>query len=135
MKPLVWVHADSMSRFTPPFRKYPDAPAVFVLDPEQMQADISTVYRTAFLCESALELMCEIRGGDTTSEVLWAARARGCDTVVTVDSPDPEIRRVCKELRKSIHVEVLPASESAGSKEIDLRSFTGYWKSATPQLI
>jgi hypothetical protein len=66
-----------------------------------------------------------VRKGDTTSELLWAARATGCDTIVTTQSPDPGFDRVCQELRKSVKLEVLPA-ESAG--DIDLRQFEGYWK-------
>jgi hypothetical protein len=132
MKPLVWVHADSLSRVAAPFRMYPEAPAVFVLDTEGMQADEASIGQTMFLYESALELPCEVRRGDTTSEVLWTARARGCDSIVTLDSPDPEFQRVCQELRKSLRVDVLPAT---AAPEIDVRQFKGFWNSATFDLV
>ena len=133
MKPLVWVHEDSLSRVAAPFRMYPDAPAVFVLDTEGMTADDASIGRAMFLYQSALELPCEIRRGDTTSEVLWTARARGCDRVVTLDSPDPEFRRVCRELSKSLRVDVIPAA--ATTPEIDVRQFQGFWKAAHFDLV
>lgn len=126
MKPMIWVHADCMSSVALPFRRFPNAASVFVLDPELVDADEWALKRIAFLYESALDLGSEVRKGDTTSELLWAARAGGCDTIVTVDSPDPAFQRVCSELRKSVKVEVLPAGDSPG--EIDLRRFSGYWK-------
>ena len=133
MKPLLWVHEDSMNRAAAPFRMYPEAPAVFVLDTEGMPADEASIGRTMFLYQSALELPCEVRRGDTTTEVLWTARARGCDRVVTLDSPDPEFRRICRELSKSLRVDIIPAATD--SPEIDVRKFMGFWKSSHFDLV
>ena len=93
MKPMIWAHADCLSRSATPFRRYPGAVSVFILDPGPMDADEAELKRIGFLYESALELGCAVRRGDTTSELLWAARAGGCDTIVTADSPDPAFRR------------------------------------------
>ena len=125
MKPMIWAHADCLNRFATPFRRFPEAASVFVLDPDQVGTNDWAWQRAAFLYESALDLGCEVRKGDTTSELLWAARAGGCDTIVTTDSPDPGFQRVCAELRKSVKLEVLPVD---GTADIDLRQFDGYWK-------
>ena len=133
MKPLIWAHADCLSRSSAPFRRYPRAVSVFILDAEPMDAGEAELKRIGFLYESAVELGCNVRRGDTASELLWAVRASGCDTIVTADSPDPAFRRVCGELRKSVNVEILPAdSDHCGG--IDLRQFAGYWKNSDPEL-
>jgi hypothetical protein len=134
MKPMIWAHADCLSRFAAPFRRFPDAASVFIIDPDQIDADDWAMKRIAFLYESAVDLGCEVRRGDTTSELLWAARASGCDTIVTLNSPDPAFRRVCDELRKSVKVEVLPAESADTPGVIDLRQFAGYWKKSDPYL-
>ena len=129
MKKMIWAHADCLNRLAPPFREFPEAESVFVLDPEQMDSDDWALKRIVFLYESALDIGCEVRKGDTTSELLWAARASGCDTIVTAESPDPAFQRICTELRKSVKLEVLPAKATdVESPEIDLRQYFGYWK-------
>jgi hypothetical protein len=125
MKPMIWAHADCLSRYATPFRRFPDAASVFVLDPEQVGSQDWAWQRAVFLYETALDIGCEVRKGDTTAELLWAARAAGCDTIVTADSPDPGFQRICTELRKSVRLEIVPVDDTGG---IDLRQFDGYWK-------
>ena len=127
MKTLIWAHADCLSRRSSPFRRFPEAASVYVLDPDQVGVDEWAWQRAAFLYESALDLGCQVRKGDTTAELLWAARAEGCDTIVTCPSADPTFDQVCAELRKSVKLEILPAPADT---DIDLRSFDGYWKRA-----
>lgn len=126
MKPMIWAHADCLSRSSNIFRRYPGAASVFVVDPDQLGLDHSELMRIGFLYESALDLGCEIRRGDTTSELLWAARAEGCDTIITTESHDPAFERVCNELRKSVKVLVIP--QQSADDCIDIRQFAGYWK-------
>jgi hypothetical protein len=135
MKTMIWAHADCLSLGASPFRRFPGSASVFVIDPEQAYADEGELKRIGYLYESALELGCEIRRGDTTSELLWAARASGCDTIVTAESPEPAFRRVCDELRKSVKVEVLPAASAELQSGIDLRKFAGYWKRSDPEFL
>jgi hypothetical protein len=135
MKPMIWAHADCLSLTASPFRKFPHAASVFVMDPEQIDANEIGLMRIGFLYETALDLGCEVRRGDTTSELLWAARAGGCDTIVTADSADPGFRRVCDELRKSVKLEILPADSANAHDGIDPRQFAGYWKKSNPEFL
>lgn len=126
MKPMIWAHSDCLDRSAAMFRRYPGVTSVFVIDPEQLVSDPGELLRVGFLFESALDLGCEIRRGDTTSELLWAARAGGCDTIVTSDSHDPAFQRVCAELRKSVKLVILPSRDVEDG--IDVRQFAGYWQ-------
>ena len=119
MNKLFWMHHDCLT--APPHE------AVYVFDDEQLRAAGWGLKRLMFVYECLLELPVEIRRGSTVAALLEFDRP-----LVTVDSPDPWIREVIRQLE----IEVLPAPTFVELKEpVDLKRFARYWKKAEALLL
>lgn len=128
-KPIIWVHGDCLSPYSPAFLAYPDAPAVFVWDDRLLAEWQISLKRVAFIYECLLELPVCIHRGHVTREIVTFARAQGAGRVVTVDSPSPRFRAICAHLEKHLPVEVLPVQPFADyDGPIDLKRFSRYWR-------
>jgi hypothetical protein len=129
--PIVWVHGDCLSPYSPALQKYPDAPAIWVWDDALLKEWQISLKRIVFIYECLLELPVVIRRGDVATEVAAFAKEHEADLVVTAESPSPRFKSICDDLEKSISVEVLavePFLDYDGY--IDLKRFSRYWKVA-----
>jgi deoxyribodipyrimidine photo-lyase len=161
-RPLVWVHEEALGPANPALRAHPEAPALAVLD-----ADWLAGHRTAaapplspepsagrrtreepgelppapgrirFLRECLAELPVAVRQGDGAAEVLAAARAFGCDGVVSTLPVDPRLRRLAARVAAELPLRLLAPAPFvdlpvAGPGAPDLRRFSRYWRRAEP---
>jgi hypothetical protein len=131
MKPLVWLHPDALSLSAPAWLRYPGAPALFVFDEAEIEAEQWTLKRIAFLYETLLELPCEIERGNVVERLL----ARRPGRIVTVDSVNPRFRGTVRELERAVPVEVIAAAPFVDYRgTLDLKRFARYWKRVEPIL-
>jgi hypothetical protein len=130
---LIWVHPDCLSASNPAFQKYPQAPALFVFDEEEIEAEAWSLKRIAFLYECLLEMPVEIRRGVVVAELTKALRALGLKKIVTVHSVNPRFAEQRRRLEMAIPVEVLPAVPFVDYRgTLDLKRFSRYWKRVEP---
>lgn len=129
--PVIWVHGDCLSPHGPALKAHPDAPAIWVWDDVLIEEWQLSLKRITFIYECLLELPIVIRRGDVAAEIVNFAAEHNSDLVVTAESPSPRFKDICKEIKCSIPVEVLPVEpffEYDGY--IDLKRFSRYWKVA-----
>lgn len=120
MKKLFWMHPDCLCS--------PPHDAVFIFDDDYMKVAGWGLKRLLFVYECLLELPVEILRGPTV-ETLRSLDAE----LVTVDSPDPWIREVIRQLKT---IEVLPPPVFVDLKEpVDLKRFSRYWRRAESRLL
>lgn len=134
-QPVVWVHGDCLSPYSPALKAYPDAPAIWVWDDALIEEWQLSLKRITFIYECLLELPVVIRRGEVAAEVVNFAKEHNVDLVVTVDSPSPRFKDICQEIERFVPVEVLavePFFEYDGY--IDLKRFSRYWKVAEQHL-
>lgn len=128
---MIWLHADCLSRDNPAFRLYPELPALFVFDEDEIAAEHWSLKRIAFLYETLLELPTAIERGNVVDQLL----AHKPDRIVTVASVNPRVQRQIRLLEASVTVEVLPADEFVDYRgTLDLKRFSRYWKRVEPIL-
>ncbi|MBZ2183719.1 MAG: hypothetical protein K7J46_03335 [Bryobacter sp.] len=131
MTPLLWLHPDCLSLSSPAWVRYPGAPALFVFDEAEIEAEQWTLKRIAFLYETLLELPCEIERGSVVERLLARRPAR----IVTVGSVNPRFRDAVRQLERAVPVEVLPAVPFVDYRgTLDLKRFARYWKRVEPIL-
>jgi len=133
--PVVWVHGDCLNPYGSALKAYPDALAIWVWDDALIEEWELSLKRITFIYECLLELPVIIRRGDVGSEVVAFAKEHNAALVVTVESPSPRFNTICKEIERSLPVEVLalePFFEYDGY--IDLKRFSRYWKVAERHL-
>lgn len=131
MTPLIWLHPDCLSASCPSWQKYPCAPALFVFDEAEIEAEQWSLKRVAFLYETLLELPCEIERGDVVARLL----ARRPQKIVTVSSPNPRFKDQVRRLEAAVPVEVLPPVPFVDYRgSLDLKRFSRYWKRVEPVL-
>lgn len=133
--PIVWVHGDCLSPYSPALKAYPEAPAIWVWDDALIEEWQLSLKRLTFIYECLLELPIVIRRGNVASEIVTFAKENNKDLVVTTESPSPRFNTICKEIEPFVTVEVLavePFFEYDGY--IDLKRFSRYWKVAQRQL-
>jgi hypothetical protein len=129
MTDLIWLHPDCLAADNPAYLNSPGAPALFVFDEDEIEAEGWSLKRIAFLYETLLELPCEIARGQVVEELL----ARQPGRIVTVDSVNPRFRAYVQQLRKQAPVEVLPAAPFVDYPgHLDLKRFSRYWKRVEP---
>lgn len=138
---LIWVHPDCLSASNPAFQKYQQAPALFVFDEEEIEAEAWSLKRIAFLYECLLEMAVdrtvhgtvEIRRGVVVTELSNALRSLGLKKIVTVNSVNPRFAEQRRRLETAIAVEVLPAVPFVDYRgNLDLKRFSRYWKRVEP---
>jgi hypothetical protein len=134
-KPIIWVHGDCLNPHSPAFELYPDAPAIFVWDDKLLEEYQISLKRIMFIYECLLELPVTIKRGHVTREIVDFARAHGADRIVTVESPSPRFRAICRHMVKHLPVEVLPLEPFIDyDGPLDLKRFSRYWRVAQKHL-
>jgi len=130
-QPIVWIHGDCLSPYSPPLQLYPDAPAIWVWDEELIEEWQLSLKRITFIYECLLELPVTIRRGDVASEVISFAREHNADGVVTTESPSPRFNNICESIECSLTLQVLPVEPFVKYDGfIDLKRFSRYWRIA-----
>ncbi len=130
-KTIVWVHGDCLSPYNPGLQQYPNTPAIWVWDEALIEEWQLSLKRLTFIYECLLELPVVIRRGDVAQEILAFAKEHDANLVVTANSPSPRFDDICKEMERSLAVQVLevePFFDYDGY--IDLKRFSRYWKVA-----
>lgn len=130
-KSIVWVHGDCLSPYSPALKECPDVAAIWVWDDALLAEWQIGLKRIAFIYECLLELPVVIRRGNVADEVVAFAKEHNADLVVTAESPSPRFDAICKEIERSVAIEVLaiePFLDYDGY--IDLKRFSRYWKVA-----
>jgi hypothetical protein len=125
---LAWMHADCLHAGWLP----PDAEAIYIFDDAQLASADWGLKRIMFVYETLLELPVEIRRGPLVETLLVLEP----ELIITVDTPDPWLRHSVDQLRRSTHVDVLPAPvfvELDG--RVDLKRFSRYWSKAERKLL
>jgi hypothetical protein len=131
MSAVIWIHPYCLSASNPAFRAHPGAPAVFVWDEEEIEAEQWTLKRLVFTAESLRDLNVEIRRGGVPAEVQRFAAEHAAAEIVTVADPSPRIRRQAAALGAC----VLPADPFVDYRgTLDLKRFARYWKRVEPVL-
>lgn len=134
-QPVVWVHGDCLSPYSPALRAHPDAPAIWIWDDALIEEWQLSLKRLTFIYECLLQLPVVIRRGDVAQEVLAFAKEHNAASVVTTESPSPRFDIICHEIESSLPVEVLPLEPFFDyDGYIDLKRFSRYWKVAERHL-
>jgi len=129
----VWVHEEALGAANPALLAHPEAPALAVLDAAWLAG--RSAGRIRFLRECLAELPVGVREGDGATEVLAAARALGCDGVVSSQPVDPRLRRLGARVAAELPLQLLEpepfvALPLEGQGGPDLRRFSRYWRQA-----
>ena len=126
--PIIWVHGDNLHQQSSAFRRYPNAPAIFVFDQPTLNLYDLSLKRVMFLYESLLELPVEIRIGRTVADVLTFAREHQADGIITMTSEAVGFRRRVQKLRAHLPVQVLSDRAIVDDEQAyDLRRFMRFW--------
>jgi deoxyribodipyrimidine photo-lyase len=134
-RPLVWVHEEALGAANPALLAHPDAPALAVLDAAWLAG--RSPGRLRFLQQCLADLPLEVREGDGAAELLAAARALGCDGVVSSQPVDPRLRQLAAQVAAELPLQLLEpepfvALPLQGQGAPDLRRFSRYWRQAEP---
>ena len=134
---LVWVHEDCLRPEGPALGRYPNSPAVAVLDERALDRAGATLKQIVFVYECLLEMpRVAVIKGDTVETLVATARKMGCGRVATAESASPEVSRVCRELEErgfaTEEVGDAPFVELSVEEErkLDLKRFSRYWRRA-----
>lgn len=128
-QPIIWVHADCLSPYSPAFSAYPGAPALFIWDEELLASYQLSLKRIVFIYECLLELPVTIRRGAVVSELLAFAAEHAADAVITVASPSPRFQALRTSISQQLPVTVLPVEPFAVAQgKLDLKRFSRYWR-------
>jgi len=139
-RPLVWLTLDAVSATSPAAAAFPDAPRLFVVDPEWLAAERPSLNRLVFLCECLADVPgVEIWLGDPCAVVPARGAAHGCDGVVVAETPCPRVRDAAAMIRQArppqarVDVAALPVAVMPwprfcdASRVTDLGRFSRYW--------
>lgn len=139
-QPLVWLTLDSASAASPAAVAWPDAPRLFVVDPEWLAVERPSLNRLLFLCECLADVPgVEIWLGDPRAVVPARAAAHGCDGAIVADTPCPRVRAAAAAIRQPSptgdgpHADALPVVVTPwprfcdASRVTDLGRFSRYW--------
>jgi hypothetical protein len=136
IRPIVWVHGDCLSPYSPALRAYPGAPALFVWDDELLAAYRLSLKRIVFITECLLELPVRIFRGDVAEAVLTFAAEHGADGIVTTESPSPRFAVISRHLGDQVPLLVLPVEPFVVARgSLDLRRFSRYWQAVAPDAL
>ena len=128
-RPLVWVTLDSAAAGAPAAARHPDAPRLFVIDPEWLAAERPSRGRVVFLLECLADIPgMEVIRGDPTVLLPERAGHHGCDGVALASTSCPRLRRAAERIAATLPVEVVdwpPLVDAAPVR--DLGRFSRYW--------
>ena len=133
---LVWVHEDCLRPEGPALERYPEAPALSVIDEQVLDERGTSLKQLVFIYKSLLEIpRLQIVRGDTVEALISAARQGEYDRIATTESASPEVRRVCRNLESrglcTEEVSDAPFVDLTPEEEcnLDLKRFSRYWRS------
>jgi hypothetical protein len=139
-KPLVWLTLDSASATSPAMLAWPDAPRLFVFEPEWLAAERPSLNRLVFLCECLADVPgLEIWLGDPREVVSARAAAHGCDAAIVAETPCPRVRAAATVIHHAdpttgrphaapLPVVVMPWPQFCDASRVtDLGRFSRYW--------
>ena len=99
-RPLVWLTLDSAAATSPAVLAYPEAPRLFVIDPEWMAAERPSLNRLLFLFACLADVpRVEVLLGDPREILPARAASHGCDGLVLTETPCPQIRRAATAIQ------------------------------------
>ena len=142
--PVIWVHGDCLSPHSTAFEQYPNAPAVWVWDSSLLDQWEISLKRIIFLYECLQELpvtvskSAPVDGEENVTafaaELLRFVAEQNADGIITVNSPSPRFRAICRKLSKFITLNVLPLEPFVEpTTTLDLRRFSRYWRKVEKQ--
>lgn len=128
-RPLVWLTLDSASAMSPAMAAYPDAPKLFVLDPEWLAAERPALKRLVFLLECLADVSgLEVLVGDPRSVVPERIAALECDGAAMADTSCPRTRRAAAAIGATRPVALVPWPPFCDRARVrDLGRFSRYW--------
>ena len=130
-RPVVWIHADSLSPLDPALAANPGAPAIFVFDDVVLEGYEISLKRVQFIYECLLDLPVVIRRGGVAGEIVAFAREHGADRVVSTWTPAPRFSHLRGLIERSLLVEIVhPNPFVVLDDEPNLRRFSTFWKFA-----
>lgn len=129
-QPLVWITLDAASATSPAVAAHPDAPRVFVLDPDWLAGERPSLKRLVFLFECLADLPGLLVIDGRPTEVLPAAAATlGCDGLALAQTPCERVRAALGALETTLPARVLPWPPFCDASRVDdLRRFSRYWQ-------
>ena len=138
-RPLVWLTIDSASATSPAVLAHPQAPRLFVIEPEWIAEERPSLSRLIFLFECLADVPnVEVHLGDPHDILPTRARSHGCDGLALAETPCPRVRRVAAAVQEtaagngaSLPVTLLrwpPFCDRSGVR--DLGRFSRYWQQA-----
>jgi deoxyribodipyrimidine photo-lyase len=139
-EPLVWLTLDSVAATSPAATAHPQAPRLFVIDPEWISQERPSLNRLIFLFECLADIPgVEVILGDPHEAVPARGRAHGCERIVMTETPCPRIRRAVaaiesasaerSEGQKPLPVTVVPWPQFCDRSRVrDLGRFSRYWR-------
>ena len=140
LSPLVWLTLDSVAATSPAVTAHPEAPRVFLIDPEWIATERPSLNRLLFLFECLADVpRVEVVLGDPRHSIHERARAHGCDCVVLTETPCPRVRRTAAAIqtvpevaaadRANLPVVMIPWPRFCDRSTVrDLGRFSRYWQ-------
>jgi deoxyribodipyrimidine photo-lyase len=96
----VWLTLNSAAATSPAVLAYPEAPRLFVIDPEWMAAERPSLNRLLFLFACLADVpRVEVLLGDPREILPARAASHGCDGLVLTETPCPQIRRAATAIQ------------------------------------
>ncbi|MEQ9327913.1 MAG: hypothetical protein RJQ21_11540 [Rhodospirillales bacterium] len=131
VKPLVWLHDESLGADAPAVQAFANAPRIVVLDDAYLAERGWGLKRLAFIYECALGSGAEIWRGATTATLLERMAACGCDGIAFTKPVSPGLKAIAAGLaRQTSILAIAPPPLAEPGPDVDLRRFTRYWKLA-----
>lgn len=131
VKPLVWLHDESLGADSPAIQAFANAPRVVVLDDAYLADRGWGLKRLAFIYECALGADTEIWRGDTSETLLARMAAHDCDGIAFTKPVSPGLKAVAAGLaRQASTIIIAPPPLAEPGPDVDLKRFTRYWKLA-----
>lgn len=129
-RPLVWITLDSAAAGAPAAARHPDAPRVFVVDPEWLAAERPSRARILFLFECLADIPgIEVVRGDPATVLPARAAALGCDGVAIAATACPRLRRGAERIGALVPLEVVDWPPLVDATAVrDLGRFSRYWE-------
>lgn len=135
MRPIVWVHGDSLSESSAALSSYPGAPAIFVFDNQLITDYRLSFKRIVFMYECLLEMPVIIRRGDIAEQVLAFAREHDATHIATTRTPSPYFGQIVAKLEKQMAVKIFEEPPFARDQHYDLGRFSRYWSKAQASVL
>jgi deoxyribodipyrimidine photo-lyase len=111
---------------------HPDAPRIFVVDPDWLAAERPALKRLVFLWECLADVAgVEVHRGDPRTILPARAAALACDGVAVADTPCPRVRAAAAAIAPTLPVVVDDWPPLADCSRVsDLGRFSRYWQKA-----